>query len=87
MNRSSLARELGRLGGVMRARRLTSQQRSRIAALGGQAKHASRLAEQRIAENMSYLQAVLELRPAPSVKRRRTCAHPLPDVRDRVNSR
>jgi hypothetical protein len=81
MNRSALARELGRLGGLTRARRLTALERSRIAAVGGEAKHASRLAEQRIVENMGYVRAMLELRPEPPVKRRRTCAHPLPDLR------
>jgi hypothetical protein len=81
MDRSALARELGRLGGETRARRLGPSDRSRIAALGGRAKHLSRVAEQRIVENLRYLRAVLELRPAPPVKRRRTCAHPLPDLR------
>ena len=79
MNSSVLARALGRLGGLSRARRLTPADKSRIASMGGHARRASLLAARRIANNFHYLAAVDELRPAPAVKRLRTCRARLPE--------
>lgn len=79
MDLSTLARALGRQGGLSRARRLTPADKSRIASLGGHARRESLLAARRIADNFQYLAAVRELRPAPQVKRLRTCRGRLPE--------
>jgi hypothetical protein len=80
MDSSALARALGRLGGLSRARRLTPADKSRIASMGGHARRASLLAARRIADNFQYLAVIRELRPAPSVKRLRTCRGRLPGI-------
>jgi hypothetical protein len=80
MNKTrAIAKALGRRGGRARARRLSSEERRRIAALGGAARSASLRAARRIEENFAYLQAVQALgrrrhRPA----RVSTCKGPLP---------
>lgn len=80
MDSSALARALGRRGGVSRARRLAPADRARIASLGGNARRESLQAARRIAENFQYLAVVHELRPAPPVKRLRTCRTRLPGL-------
>jgi hypothetical protein len=80
MDPSALARALGRRGGLSRARRLTPAHKARIASLGGHARRESLQAARRIADNFHYLAAVLELRPAPPVKRLRECRARLPGI-------
>ena len=55
---SSIARELGRRGGLARAARLTAERRRQIASQGGRSKSLSRVAADRIRENFLYLAAV-----------------------------
>ena len=62
MDRRSIARELGRKGGQVRAARLTAAQRSRIASLGAAARRHSLEAARRIADNFAYAAAVATLR-------------------------
>jgi len=57
-----LARELGRRGGLARARNLTRRRREEIASLGGRARALSRVAARRIRDNFNYLDAVERLR-------------------------
>jgi hypothetical protein len=57
-----MARQLGRRGGRARAMRLSAGRRRQIASLGGQARGRSLLVARRIAENLRYAAAVLELR-------------------------
>ena len=79
MDRRTLARELGRKGGQVRAARLTAAQRSRIASLGAAARRQSLEAARRIADNFAYAAAVATLRRGTSrVTRMRTFRGPLP---------
>lgn len=80
MEPSALARALGRRGGLSRARRLTPADKSRIASMGGHARRESLQAARRIADNFQYLAVAQELRPAPPVKRLRTCSARLPGI-------
>jgi len=81
MDRRTIARELGRKGGQVRAARLTAAQRSRIAALGAAARQRSLEASRRIADNFAYDAAVATLRKDTSrVTRMRTFRGPLPGI-------
>lgn len=80
MTPSALARALGRLGGQSRARRLAPADKARIAAMGGHARRESLQAARRIAENFQYQAVVDALRPAPPVKRLRSCRERLPGI-------
>ncbi|MCL4810369.1 MAG: hypothetical protein KJ062_21620 [Thermoanaerobaculia bacterium] len=62
MDVSAMAREMGRRGGRARAKRLSSERRRQIASLGGRARQRSLLATRRLAENLLYAAAALELR-------------------------
>ncbi len=64
MNRTAIARALGRLGGRARAKKLSSEQKKKIASMGGRVKAMARHAEQRVEDNFRYLQAVEALRKA-----------------------
>lgn len=57
-----MAREMGRRGGRARADRLSAERRRQVAALGGRARQRSLLATRRLAENLLYAAATLELR-------------------------
>jgi len=77
-----MARRLGRRGGRARAKRLSAEQRRQIAALGGQARGRSLLVARRIAENLRYAVAVLELRGgSPKLVRMKTFSGRLPGLR------
>jgi hypothetical protein len=58
MTRSSIARLLGRRGGLARGRRLPAEARRRIASLGGRARRESLEAGRRLVDNFRYLAAV-----------------------------
>jgi hypothetical protein len=80
-NTRAIAKALGRRGGQARARRLSAEERRRIAALGGVARRASLEVARRIADNFSYLAAVQELGGRrPEAARVRTCKGPLPGL-------
>jgi hypothetical protein len=81
MNRRSIARELGRKGGRVRAARLTADRRSRIASLGAAARRHSFEAARRIADNFAYAAAAATLRGDLSrVTRMSTFRGPLPGL-------
>ena len=62
MGLREMARTMGRRGGTAAgAGRLSAERRRQIASLGGQARHRSLLAARRIADNLRYAAAVLEL--------------------------
>jgi hypothetical protein len=63
MNARQIAQALGRRGGLMRAKRLSARDRTRIASLGGKARSASLQAARRVAANFRYA-ALLDLRGA-----------------------
>jgi len=72
---------MGRRGGRARARRLSAARRRQIASLGGRARHRSLVAARRIADNLRYAAAVLELRGGPPpVLRERTFTGRLPGL-------
>ena len=65
-----MARVMGRRGGRARATRLSAERRRRIASLGGYARGRSLLVAKRIADNLRYAAAVLELQGGPPAVRR-----------------
>ena len=70
MNASKAAAALGRRGGIARARRLSADERRRIASLGGLARRRSLEAARRIERNLEYAAAVVALRgPVRPVQR------------------
>lgn len=64
MELRSIARALGRRGGLARARKLSAERRKEIASQGGRSKALSRHASRRIRENFEYLRRVDALRKA-----------------------
>ena len=65
----------------MRARRLSSEERKRIASMGGRARLDSLRAARRIADNFKYAVALHELRRPPrAVKRLRAFEGRLPGI-------
>ncbi|MGH9410387.1 MAG: hypothetical protein ACRD1V_13140 [Vicinamibacterales bacterium] len=70
MNTTSMARLLGRRGGLARGRRLSPEVRKRIASLGGHARRESIEAARRLVDNFRYAAAVDALRGGlPPVRR------------------
>ncbi len=64
MDLSEFARQLGRRGGLARAKALTPARRRQIARSAALSRHLSRHADRRIADNFAYLDAVRELKDA-----------------------
>jgi len=73
---STIAKRLGRRGGLERARRLSSKRRAEIARLGATARADSLRMAARIRHNFDYVRAMRELHPDPPVVSG-------PDVEDR----
>lgn len=81
MDTGEIAKALGRRGGRARARRLSAEERKRIASLGARARLQSLQAAQRVADNFRYLDAVIELRGgAPAVARTGKLKAPIPGI-------
>lgn len=80
MSLRKLAKILGSRGGLARARRLSSEQRKRIASQGGRTKYLSLRAGQRVERNFYYLRAVRTLRKPPRVKVVSRVLQPLPGI-------
>jgi hypothetical protein len=80
MDTSSMARTLGRRGGLARAARLSAMERKRIASLGGRARRDSLLAARRIADNLRFAAVVRDLAPARPVRRHGAFRGPLPGI-------
>ena len=77
----TMAKELGRLGGKVRAKRLSSKRKKEIASLGGKARSQSFVATKRIKENFNYLATMYLLKPKLSrVKRLQSFRGPLPGI-------
>lgn len=76
-----MARLMGQRGGKARAKRLSAERRRQIASQGGKARHRSLQAARRIADNLAYAAAVLELRGGPpKVRRMKTFSGRLPGL-------
>ncbi len=67
MNKSAMARFLGRRGGVSRAARLSADGKRRIAALGGTARAESFAIARRVEANLRYAATIAELQPGSVV--------------------
>jgi hypothetical protein len=81
MNSQEMARLLGRRGGRARARRLSPEERRRIAALGGEARRRSLEAARRVMINLRYAAMMVELRGGPpDVIRMKSFGGPLPGI-------
>ena len=78
MNTRQYAQALGRRGGLARAKRLSAEQRKKIASMGGQSKALSAKAVQRIEINFIYLKAVKELSKTPRPESVSCVEHSLP---------
>jgi hypothetical protein len=86
MNPSTMARALGRRGGLARAARLSDAETKRIARLGADARIRSIEAARRIAANFDYAAMVEALRPPLPTRRLNACDGPLPSVHQRPGS-
>ena len=76
---STIAKTLGRLGGLARAKRLSATHKKKIASQGGKARAESIRLKKCIEENFKYVAAIQELQGGPmKVKRVKTCTHRLP---------
>lgn len=77
------AKELGRLGGLERAKRLSSARKKEIATKGGHARSESLQTEKRIENNFRYLSAIREMAtPPPEIRPLKTARHKLPGTDD-----
>lgn len=81
MNITDMARSLGRKGGRARAARLSTEDRKRIASMGGKARLESLRAARRMVETLRYAAAVEALQArAGVVERVNTFEGPLPSI-------
>jgi hypothetical protein len=77
-----MAKQLGRLGGLRRAKRLSSTRKKIIAKQGAQARTDSLIMAKRIHENFAYVQAMKDLAHEVKVESTSQCLHPLPGIRN-----
>lgn len=83
MNYSQIAKQLGRRGGLKRAKNLSKERRSEIAKMGAKARMESIVIARRIRINFAYADAVRALAPRrPRVISTSTCHGPLPGIHD-----
>lgn len=80
MNISQIAKALGRKGGLARAKKLSAEQRKKIASLGGQVKSLSAKANDRIESNFRFARTMKLLRKVPKIKSVSRVNHPLPGI-------
>lgn len=80
MNPRQLAQALGSRGGHARAKRLSAEQRKKIASLGGQVKALSEKANDRIESNFCFARTMKLLRKVPKIKSVSRIHHPLPGI-------
>jgi hypothetical protein len=81
MKASDMAKALGSRGGRARAKRLSADERRRIASLGGHARRRSLEVAREIMINLRYANTVIELQGGPpKVRRMKTFKGPLPGI-------
>lgn len=78
MNITALAKQLGRKGGVARSKKLSPEEKKRIASYAAQTRWLSEKAFGRLLGNLRYLRAVEILRKIPRVKSVSRVTTPLP---------
>lgn len=80
---SSIAKELGRRGGLKRAKNLSKERKKEIAQMGAKARAESILIARRILINFAYAEAVQKLAPqGPKVVSNSIIDGPLPSIYD-----
>lgn len=82
MNARQIAKALGRKGGLARAKKLSAEQRRKIASKGGMVKALSAKANDRIESNFRFAESLKILRPPPKVKSVSQIKGPLPTLYD-----
>jgi|JI10StandDraft_1071094.scaffolds.fasta_scaffold242348_4 hypothetical protein len=83
INYSAIAKELGRRGGLKRAKNLSAERKKEIAQMGAKARAESILIARRIRINFAYADAVRKLAPPrPKVISSSTCDGKLPGIHD-----
>jgi hypothetical protein len=81
MKTSEMAKALGSRGGRARAKRLSPDERRRIASLGGQARRRSLEVARNIIDNLRYAAMVLDLQGGqPPIRRMKQFKGPLPGL-------
>lgn len=82
MKYSSIAKELGRRGGLKRAKNLSAVRKKEIAQMGAKARAESILISERIRSNFAHLAFIQALNPSPPVESVSTCDEKLPGIYD-----
>ena len=80
MKYSKIAKELGRRGGLKRAKKLSKDRKKEIAKLGARARTESLQLAKRIQSNFAHLAFINALNPPPKVKSVSTCNEKLPGI-------
>lgn len=80
MTSSEIAKMLGRLGGLKRAKRLSKVRRTEIARLGSQARADSLRLEKAMRNNFDHVAAIRQLNPPPAVSSESTAGRKLPGI-------
>lgn len=75
-----MAKELGRRGGLKRAKNLSKERKKEIAQMGARARVESILIAERIRSNFSHLAFIQALNPSPRVESVSTCDEKLPGI-------
>lgn len=86
MNYSKIAKELGRRGGLKRAKTLSKERKKAIAQMGAKARMESLEIARRIRSNFSHLAFINALNPPPKVKSVSTCNAKLPGIYESRNN-
>ena len=82
MTISEIARQLGRRGGLTRAKRLSHQRLTDIARMGANARRESRQLARAIRQNFAYVSALHRLRPPTEIRPESASSGPLPGIYD-----
>jgi hypothetical protein len=80
MSYTEIAKELGRRGGLKRAKRLSKDRRQEIARLGAKARVESLRLAKAIQSNFDYLAAIQELSPPSQVESHSDLDDKLPGI-------
>lgn len=79
-NYSEIAKQLGRRGGLKRAKNLSKERKREIAQMGAKARAESFLIAERIRSNFAHLAFIQALNPPPRVESVSTCDEKLPGI-------
>jgi hypothetical protein len=82
MKYSEIAKQLGRRGGLKRAKNLSTERKKEIAQMGAKARMESIEIARRIHSNFAHLAFIHALNPPPKVESVSTCDEKLPGIYD-----